>query len=70
MKGLKEITQHLHLIDMDAVVEKGRLCFRMGIEKHNNPEKAPLLRELWEMGWKLESDKFYSSQKRERYDRG
>ncbi len=65
MKGLAEAAKGLNLGWKDALIEKGRLAFRMGIELRANPEKDERLAKLFKQGWELESEKFYQSRRRD-----
>jgi hypothetical protein len=42
----------------DAVVNKGRLAYKMGIELRNCPEKDLSQQKLWEFGWESERKEF------------
>jgi hypothetical protein len=66
LKGLAEAAKGLNLGWKDALIEKGRLAFRMGIEIRNNPETDERFAKLFKQGWELESEKFFQSQRRER----
>lgn len=35
----------------DRIAAKGKLSYRMGIERRNNPENSPTARTVWERGW-------------------
>lgn len=35
----------------EKIAQKGRLAYRMGIERRNNPENSPTARTVWERGW-------------------
>lgn len=36
---------------LDALAAKGKLAYRMGIERRSNPENMPTARTVWERGW-------------------
>lgn len=55
---LKQATAHLNLLDRDAVINKGKLAYRMGIELRNNPEKVESAQGLWVIGWKKAEKEF------------
>jgi hypothetical protein len=42
----------------DAIATKGRLAYRMGIERRNNPENTPTARTVWERGWDAAKNEF------------
>lgn len=42
----------------DAVVDKGRRAYHLGIEEYNCPENEPSARKLWAAGWHLAKEKF------------
>jgi hypothetical protein len=64
LKGLKEVTKGLKLPDTDAIAAKGRLAYRMGIERRNNPENSPVARTVWERGWDAAKNEFEAMQQR------
>ena len=49
---------------IDAIAARGKLAYRMGIERRNNPENAPTARTVWERGWdnaKTEFEAYFCS---------
>jgi hypothetical protein len=42
----------------DALVDKGRRAYHLGIEEYNCPEKDPSARKLWSAGYKIAKEKF------------
>lgn len=48
----------------DAIAAKGKLAYRMGIERRNNPENAPTPRVIWERGWDAAKVEFEAMQQR------
>jgi hypothetical protein len=57
---LSKFAEHLKTeqAQRDKIVDKGRLAYRMGIERFNNPEKVPSAQKLWEVGWEKEQELF------------
>lgn len=35
----------------DRIAARGKLAYRMGIERRNNSENSPTARTVWERGW-------------------
>lgn len=64
MKGLAEATKHLKLVNTDDIAAKGKLAYRMGIERRNNPENTPTVRTVWERGWDAAKVEFEALQAR------
>ena len=48
----------------DQIATKGRLAYRMGIERRNNPENSPTARTVWERGWDAAKVEFEAMQAR------
>ena len=48
----------------DQIATKGRLAYRMGIERSNNPENSPTSRTVWERGWDAAKVEFEAMQTR------
>lgn len=48
----------------DQIATKGRLAYRMGIERRNNPENSPTARTVWERGWDAAKVEFEAMQTR------
>jgi hypothetical protein len=48
----------------DRFMAKGRLAYRMGIERRNNPENSPTARTVWERGWDAAKVEFEARQAR------
>jgi len=48
----------------DQIASKGRLAYRMGIERRNNPENSPVARTVWERGWDAAKVEFEALQAR------
>ena len=48
----------------DQIATKGRLAYRMGIERRNNPENTPTARTVWERGWDAAKVEFEAMQAR------
>ncbi len=48
----------------DRIAAKGRLAYRMGIERRNNPENTPVARTVWERGWDAAKVEFEAMQAR------
>jgi hypothetical protein len=57
---LTRYSEHLkdEQAERDKIVNRGRKCYRMGIEKRNNPERVPSAQKLWEVGWEKEREVF------------
>jgi ribosome modulation factor len=66
LKGIAEYAEKFKETQAarDAVVNKGRLAYRMGIELRNCPEKDLSKRNLWEIGWKAAAADFDALLKR------
>lgn len=52
LKGLKEATSGMKLVNTDKIHEQGRRAYRMGIDVTQNPFKTELQRNVWDKGWK------------------
>ena len=48
----------------DQIAARGRLAYRMGIERRNNPENTPTARTVWERGWDAAKVEFEALQAR------
>ncbi len=48
----------------DQIAKRGRLAYRMGIERRNNPENAPVARTVWERSWDAAKVDFEAQQAR------
>ena len=48
----------------DRIAAKGKLAYRMGIERRNNPENTPTARTVWERGWDAAKVEFEAQQAR------
>ena len=48
----------------DALVERGRAAFKLGIEERDCPMGDPSQRKLWTDGYRLEREKFSTMLKR------
>ena len=48
----------------DQIAARGRLAYRMGIERRNNPENSPVARTVWERGWDAAKVEFEAMQAR------
>jgi len=42
----------------ERLINKGRACFRLGIDLQHNPEKDLSARGLWETGWQRAASAF------------
>lgn len=63
---LKQGTAHMALVDTDAVINQGRLAYKMGIEKADCPfrDGRERDRKLWLEGYRLEFEKFQAMLRR------
>lgn len=48
----------------DKIAAKGKLAYRMGIERRNNPENGPVARTVWERGYDAAQKEFEAMQQR------
>lgn len=48
----------------DLIAARGKLAYRMGIDRRNNPENTPTARTVWERGWDAAKVEFESMQQR------
>lgn len=48
----------------NVIAARGRLAYRMGIERRNNPENTPTARTVWERGWDAAKVEFEAMQAR------
>ena len=48
----------------DRIATRGKLAYRMGIERRNNPETSPTARTVWERGWDAAKVEFEAQQAR------
>ncbi len=48
----------------DIIAARGKLAYRMGIERRNNPENTPTARTVWERGWDAAKVEFEAMQVR------
>ncbi len=48
----------------DIIAARGKLAYRMGIERRNNPENTPTARTVWERGWDAAKVEFEAMQTR------
>lgn len=60
LKGLKEATKNMKLVNTDGIAEQGKRAYRMGIELNNNPHKRELEHTVWERGWKSARDVWFA----------
>ncbi len=48
----------------DRIAARGKVAYRLGIERRNNPENSPVARTVWERGWDAAKIEFEALQAR------
>lgn len=48
----------------DRIAGIGKLAYRMGIDRRNNPQNSPVARTVWERGWDAAKTEFEAMQAR------